>query len=90
MARNRNRLSILNKYIERWIAQMNQTLVAAQIVDEVRDSGLSNNLQVEGIFFMQTDDAYADGNRNREKIFRWLGRTDSGNKRSPARLLFVE
>jgi len=87
-----HRLGILSKHITRWLEMpgMTQTTIAIEIVEQFRRLGLNRSLQVEDIFFMDTGDVVTDANTNRQKIFRWLGWLDNGDKRSPARLFFVE
>ena len=69
---------------------MSQTTLAMLVVEHFERLRLNIDLQVEDIFFMRTGDVVADANTNRQKLFRWLGWLDDGQKRSPARLFFVE
>ncbi len=92
MSNSNHRMVILNKHITRWLEQpgMSQTTLTMLVVEHFERLGLNIDLQVEDIFFMRTGDAVADANANRQKLFRWLGWLDDGQKRSPARLFFVE
>lgn len=92
MSNSNHRMVILNKHITRWLEQpgMSQTTLTMLVVEHFERLGLNIDLQIEDIFFMRTGDAVADANTNRQKLFRWLGWLDDGQKRSPARLFFVE
>ena len=92
MGNDNHRLHVLKRHLDRW-ALRNSTghmLIATRIVEEFRRQVLDKTLQIEDIFFMETEDAYTDSATNYKKIFRWLGYLDDGTKRSPARLFFVE
>jgi len=92
MSNSNHRMVILNKHITRWLEQpgMSQTTLTMLVVEHFERLGLNIDLQIEDIFFMRTGDVVADANANRQKLFRWLGWLDDGQKRSPARLFFVE
>lgn len=92
MNSKKHRLGLLNKHISRWLERngVSQSVVAQEIVEEFRRVGLDKTLQIEDIFFMNTDDVFTDVNTNRQKIFRWLGLLDNGSKKSVGRLFLVE
>ena len=92
MSNTKHRLDLLGKHMRTWLDMpgVSLTSMAMEIVDRFSAIGLDHGLQIEDIFFMRTDDVCTDADTNRQKIFRWLGWLDNGQKRSPARLFFVE
>lgn len=92
MNTKKHRLSILVAHVGQWMRRdgMSQLRLAAEVVEKFREMGFDEALQVEDIFFMNTDDPYQDAATNRQKLMRWLGLISEGEHVAPDRLFFVE